>query len=241
MIKNKAFFLVNFEGLEQSLGQTFSSFVPNVAFRAAVLAKSPALGPIINAYPVRQVPVDQYSDLRTIGVKNTVREDAGLFRLDYRFTDTSTAFLRYNIDNTRLNSPQDALGIVTQIPIIPQNLVLQFQHIFLPTLVNETECGLNRVNYHNQIFGTAPIEVSSANFDPISDNAVDVEIGTTFSFIDNLKEIVGHHTVKSGAGESISFQNQQCRVCDRSDSTYDTRHAFTTNANGTGPPFPDRP
>ncbi len=33
-----------------------------------------------------------------------------------------------------------------------------------------------------------------------------------------------------GAGESISFQNQNCRVCDRSDSSYDTRHAFTTNA-----------
>jgi hypothetical protein len=33
-----------------------------------------------------------------------------------------------------------------------------------------------------------------------------------------------------GAGESISFENQACRVCDRSDSAYDVRHTFTTNA-----------
>jgi hypothetical protein len=41
--KDKAFFYANYEGLRQSLGQTFINFVPNAAYRAQVLAKSPEL------------------------------------------------------------------------------------------------------------------------------------------------------------------------------------------------------
>jgi hypothetical protein len=33
-----------------------------------------------------------------------------------------------------------------------------------------------------------------------------------------------------GAGESVAFQNQSCRACDRSSSPYDVRHTSTTNA-----------
>jgi len=32
-----------------------------------------------------------------------------------------------------------------------------------------------------------------------------------------------------GAGESVAFQNQNCRACDRSDSNIDVRHTITTN------------
>ena len=56
IMKNKAFFYANFEDLHQSLGQTFINFVPNAAFRAQVLAKSPVLKPILDAYPVGQTP-----------------------------------------------------------------------------------------------------------------------------------------------------------------------------------------
>src|SRR5262249_48333894 len=49
--KNKAFFFANYEGLRQSLGVTFVNFVPSAAFKAKVLAASPALKPILDAYP----------------------------------------------------------------------------------------------------------------------------------------------------------------------------------------------
>ncbi len=198
VVKNKAFFFLNYEGLRQSLGQTLTSFVPSASFRSSVLATSPALAPLINAYPKGQVSVDPDTDQLTIGVKNTVREDAGLFRFDYRFSDQSTTYVRYNIDNALISSPQDALGTRNLIPVIPQNLVLQFQHIFSPTLVNESKFGLNRVNYHNTIIGTSPINVSTSQFDPLNANSVDVEIGTTFSYIDNLTKIMGRHSLKAG-------------------------------------------
>lgn len=199
VIKDKGFFFASYEGLRQSLDQTLIGVVPNVAFRAQVLAASPTLAPIINAFPKGQTPIDAQTDQIGILGHNTVREDAGLIRFDYRFNDTNTAFVRYNIDNALINNPQDALGTTNTIPVIPQNLVMQFQHILSPQTVNETKFGVNRVNYHNWNYGTSPISVSTSNFSGLSDNTLDEEVGTTFSYIDNLTMIRGRHTVKVGA------------------------------------------
>ena len=199
IVKNKAFFFVNYEGLRQVLDQTLIGFVPSAAFRAQVLSTSPLLKPIINAYPTGQTAIDANTDQVTLLGRNTIREDAGLFRLDYRFSDTSTAFVRYNIDNALINNPQDALGTTNTIPIIPQNLVLQFQHVFSPRIVNESKFGLNRVNYHNWNYGTSPISVATPNFSSLTDNTLDEEVGTTFSYIDNLTVIRGRHALKIGA------------------------------------------
>jgi hypothetical protein len=198
VIKNKAFFLVNFEGLRQTLGQTLIGFVPSVAVRDQVLATSPVLKPIINAFPKGQTPVDANTDQISIQGINTVREDSGLVRFDYRFNDSTSMYARYSIDNALINNPQDALGTTNTIPVIPQNFVMQFQHIFSPQLINETKFGVNRVNYHNWNYGTSPISVSTADFSSLTDNTLDEEIGTTFSWIDNLTKIMGRHTLKFG-------------------------------------------
>ena len=110
-MKDKAFFYANYEGLRQSLGQTFyQNLVPNAAFRAQVLATSPALAPLVNAYRTGTAPHDSISDYVTDVATNTVREDSGMFRLDYRFNDKNTAYFRYNVDNAYIDNPSDALG-----------------------------------------------------------------------------------------------------------------------------------
>ena len=52
IVKNRTFFYVAYEGLRQRLGTTLIGNVPSNSFRAAVLAQSPALAPIINSYPL---------------------------------------------------------------------------------------------------------------------------------------------------------------------------------------------
>ncbi len=180
ILKNKAFFFLNYEGLRQVLDQTLIGFVPSQAFRSSVLAASPVLKPIIDAYPLGQIPVDPDTDQITILGRNTVREDAGLLRLDYHFSDSSTAFVRYNIDNALINNPQDTLGATNTIPIIPQNLVLGFQHVFSPRTVNESKLGLNRVNYHNWNYGQSPISVSTPDFSSLTDNTLDEKWAPVF-------------------------------------------------------------
>src|SRR5499433_3827372 len=198
IVKDKAFFYANYEGLRQSLGQTFINFVPNAAFRAQVLAKSPALKPILDAYPAGGTPVDNITNQVTKVASDTVREDAGMFRFDYLFSSRTSMYARYNIDDAFIDNPTDALGSHNVIPHVPTNVVLQLQHSFSPSTINEWKLGFNRANFHNFSFGTSPLDVSPGPFDGVSGTSLDTEVGNTFSFIDNLTMIRGRHTLKAG-------------------------------------------
>jgi hypothetical protein len=129
---------------------------------------------------------------------DTVREDAGMFRFDYRFTDSTTAYARYNVDNAYIDTPTDALGSHNVIPHVPTNFVMELQRIFSPTTIDEAKFGLNRANYHNWGYGTSPVAVSAGSFDGVSDTSLDTEVGTTFSYINNLTLVRGRHTLKTG-------------------------------------------
>jgi len=198
IVKDKAFFYANYEGLRQSLGETFVNFVPNAAFRAQALATSPALAPIINAYPMGTVHIDSVTDESINVATDTVREDAGMFRFDYRFNDNNTAYARYNVDNAYIDNPTDALGDHNVIPLIPTNFVLQFQHIFSATTVDEVKFGINRANYHNWGYGTSPASLSVSPFDGVNGTSLDTEVGTTFNYLNNLTMVRGRHTLKAG-------------------------------------------
>jgi hypothetical protein len=49
--RGKTFFFLSYEGLRQVEDFTQLGFVPSAALRAAVLAQSHQLAPVINAYP----------------------------------------------------------------------------------------------------------------------------------------------------------------------------------------------
>jgi hypothetical protein len=204
IVKNKAFFFANYEGLRQSLGQTFyQNLVPNAAYRAQVIATSPALAPLVNAYRQGTAPHDSISDYVTDVATNTVREDSGMFRLDYIFNGKSSAYFRYNVDNAYIDNPSDALGDHAVVDLVPTNVVLQFQHIFSATTVDEAKVGVNRANYHNWGYGTAPaaLSVTAVNglgFDSLSSTSLDTEVGTTYNYLDNLTTVRGRHTLKAG-------------------------------------------
>ncbi len=241
IIRNKAFFYANYEGLRQDLGVTFINFVPNQAFRSMALAKSPALKPILDAYPTNGTPdlsaapcvvngvtfncTDQVTNVAT----DTVREDAGMFRFDYRFSDSTMAYFRYNVDNAYIDSPTDALGDHNVVPHVPTNVVIQLQHIFSPTTVNETKFGLNRANYHNWGYGTAPVAVSAGPFDGVSDTSLDTEVGTTFSYIDNLTLNRGRHTLKFGVDVRRIRLNNSGNTLTTSSVAYADAQDFVNN------------
>src|SRR5262249_25455903 len=97
--KDKAFFFANYEGLRKDLGVTFISYVPNSAYRGQVLAQSPALKPLLDAWPTGQTRLDATTDQINLVASNHVREDSGMFRFDYRVNDKNSLYARYNIDD----------------------------------------------------------------------------------------------------------------------------------------------
>jgi hypothetical protein len=231
IVKDKAFFYLNYEGLRQSLGVTFTNFVPNAAYRAQVLAKSPALAPILNAYPLGQTHVqgDPITDMVSKVATDTVREDAGMGRFDYRFDSKNSVFFRYNIDNAYIDNPTDALGGHNVVPHIPSNIVIQYEHILSPSTVNVAKIGMNRANYHNWGYGTAPVAVSISGFDGVSDTSLDTEVGTTYSYIDDLTKIMGRHTLKLGVDVRRVQLNNSGNTLTTSTLDYATTDDFINN------------
>src|SRR5499426_420727 len=227
--KDKAFFYANYEGLRQSLGQTFINFAPNATFRARVLAKSPELKPILDAYPTGGTPIDDVTNQVTKVASDTVREDAGMFRFDYLFSGRTSMYARYNIDDAYIDNPTDALGSHNVIPHVPTNVVLQLQHSFSPSTINEWKFGFNRANFHNFSIGTAPLDVSIEGFDDVTGTSLDTEVGNTFSFIDNLNMIRGRHTLKSGIDIRRVQLNNSCNTLTTSSSNDASADDFINN------------
>ena len=107
IVRNRSFFFFAYEGLRQSLGQTLPGFVPSDTFRAQVAAASPAMVPILNAYPEGQYPVAGSTQIAEfIGSGRQLdQEDSGVLRLDQHFSDKDSAFLRFNFDAAASNAP----------------------------------------------------------------------------------------------------------------------------------------
>src|SRR5215468_3011493 len=229
--KDKAFFYANYEGLRQSLGQTFINFAPSAAFRARALAASPALKPILDAYPTGGTPVNDNLDTNQITkvASDTIREDAGMFRFDYLFSGRTSMYARYNIDDAYIDNPTDAFGSHNVTPHIPTNVVLQLQHSFSPSTINEWKFGFNRANFHSFSFGTAPLDVSIDGFDDVTGTSLDTEVGNTFSVIDNLTMIRGRHTFKTGVDIRRIQLNNSGNTLTTSSITYASGDDFINN------------
>jgi hypothetical protein len=155
----------------------------------------------LDAWPSGQTRLDATTDQISLVATNHVREDSGMIRFDYRFNERNTLYARYNTDDIDIDNPTDALGSHNVVPHRPTNTVLAFQRIISPQVVNEAKFGVNRANYHNWSYGIGPVgvSVSSASFSGLTNTSLDTEVGTTFSYIDNLTWVRGKHTLKFGA------------------------------------------
>lgn len=202
--KDKTFFFVAYEGYRQILGQTLLGFVPSDSFRATVETQSPALIPVINAYPEGQTPISSNVAQFVGEGRQIVHEDSGMFRVDHRFSDNTTVFVRANVDEALSNAPLASSGAYLddkqQLTSSPVNAAIELLHVFSATLVNEAKFGFNRstadtsnVNQTNALYSFAVSGFTALNSDKISTG-----VGNSFSGIDNVTWIKGRHTVKAG-------------------------------------------
>lgn len=197
IIRNKLFFFTNYESIHQVFFQSISGNVPTDAYRAQVAQKSPALAPLINAYPEGSIPTADPNALLWISSGRTpTNEDAGLFRVDYVLSNTTAISVRFNMDNYRTKSAALAENTVTTMD--PPNAVLDVQHTFSPTILNDARVGFNRDNYVDVGDGKTPYSVSITGFTGYSLGDHSSRVDNSYSFLDNATLSRGRHTIKFG-------------------------------------------
>jgi hypothetical protein len=205
LVKDRTFFFIDYEGLQQVLGQTLIGFVPSDAYRASVLHTSPQLQTLLNAYPAGMAATTNPNVSSWTGLgRQTQTENFGLVRIDHRFSDRTTAYARFNLDQGELSVPNgDSSGYLrdtVRTEDSPKNGILELERVFSPNLLNEVKAGFNRVPFTTTNQSVLPIQVQVAGLTTLRDNLQQVQHATTYSFADTLSFVRGRHSLKAGFG-----------------------------------------
>jgi hypothetical protein len=229
IVRNRTFFFANYEGLQQRVSQTLTNDVPSAAFRAR--ATNPAVRQLIDSYPLgaertSNAEVDRVQANRS----QSWQENSGSFRIDHRFTDNNTFFARYNTDDGITLSPRSVIEIDrTNDNFRPSNVVMQFQRVFSPTVVNEWKAGVNRSTLHRYTYGQFPASIAVSGFTTLNQSNGLIENGTSFSVIDNVVFNRGRHTLMVGGEVRRAHVNVADPTLDSVSVTFANRQALLDN------------
>ena len=206
IVRDRAFFFVAYEGYQQNLGQTLVGYVPSAAFRSQVLAKSPALAPVINAYPTGQNPTSNPNISQFVGQGDQVgQENSGMFRLDYRFSEATNLFWRANIDDADYFLPYSPssgqyLDERQELTSYPVNSVVALTHVFSPTLLTDFKFGYNRGTTDTHYLNPTgqPYGIAVAGLTTLNNGRLSTGVGNSFSWIGDVTSVKGRNVIKAG-------------------------------------------
>ncbi|MGB6484971.1 MAG: carboxypeptidase regulatory-like domain-containing protein [Candidatus Acidiferrales bacterium] len=207
IVKDKTFFFINYEGSRQRVGITGSGTVPSDYTRSQVLATSPQLAPIVDMFPVSTTPgPDMYTaNYTTTGVSD-VREDTASVRLDQKFSDSDSAFVRVNVNDSRVHGPlfgvdDTSLGVFDRqdVPIRTTNIAIDEKHIFGNSMVNDFLMGMQR--WGSQIDSEEPWpQTSIVGYTVVPGTQGNyLSNSTSFQYGDTMSKVVSRHALSWGA------------------------------------------
>ncbi len=209
LASNRSFFFTNYEGIRQRLGQTQIGVVPSPSFIAEAEAHSPALMPILSAYPEGTSPTSNPKVWNYVARSyQKDHEDSGMIRLDHHFSDRTTAFLRYSADDAQYVIPTGALNVSALTDTRLKNGVVELLHIFSPSLLTEMKFGINQDIYHTANLSATPFTINVSNVSSLAANSTTDGAGTSFSYIDDLTWVKGRHILNFGANIRRLNMNQ---------------------------------
>ncbi len=224
IVRDKAFFFGNFEGLRERLGFTSIGTVPSVAAREGrLVAVNPAVQPYLALYPL---PNGQDFGNGTAELIQEARQPTDQqfvsARGDYNLSNSDSVFVRYTFDKSKRSNPFDIASVTQDENSRNQFVTAEYQKIIRSTIFNTFRFGFSQ-NNKDLASGQSSTEISpSLTFVP-GLSVVDSEIlvegisdfgvadaprvwGTAkFQFTDNLVwRASNKHAVKLGL-ELIRF------------------------------------
>ncbi len=209
ILKDKFFFYANYEGLRQRLDGTQIGLVPSPALIAEGSSASPAIDPLLKAYPAGTSPTNKSTVWRYDANGRSIdNEDSGMIRLDYHFSEKTTTFVRYNSDEAVATTPTGNLTALSTFDTKFNNGEFELLHVFTPTLVNEFKFGVNQDQYHSGTISPLPYTLSVAGFSSLGGDTTSDYPSKLLSFQDDVSWSKGRHTWKFGFEAKRYFVNQ---------------------------------
>ena len=207
--KSKLFFYANYEGFRQRLDGTQIGLVPSPSFIAQAELASPALIPILSQFPAGTSPTAKAAVWNYVANGRQVdNEDSGMIRLDYHFSDKTTAFVRFNSDEAFETTPTGNLTALTLYDTKANSGVFEVLHVFDPTLVSEFKFGINQNFYHSGTASPLPYTFSVSGFSSFAGATTSDNPSKTISVLDDWSWSKGKHTLKFGFEIKRDFLNQ---------------------------------
>jgi len=163
----------------------------------------------------------------THAIETTVHEDTWLARLDHKFNDETSIYVRAQRD---ISLAFSQIGVTdgfdsNQTINHPANYLVALQHVFSANLFNETKFYINRSPFHNPQGSLLPFAVGTDEFAGIPNQTADIEVGTTYGLVDNLTWTHGRNAFAMGmeyrrvrlnqgqtADNNLTFSNDQSLV-----------------------------
>jgi len=231
IIRNRTFFHLNYEGLRQRLDGTQIGLVPSPAFAAQAALNSPALLPILQAYPSGVSPTSNPNVWQYDAPGRQVdNEDSGMVRLDHYFTDRTTAFVRFNADEAVESIPVGQLTAKTLFDTKFNNGVVAVSHVFTPSLISELKFGVNQTIYHTANLSPVPFGVAVSGFSSLTGASTTDYPSKTFDLIDDVSWAKGGHILKFGFEARWILLNQG--TSQSGSLPYTSTAAFLNNSLG---------
>ena len=197
--KNRTFFFVDFEQIQQVQDQTLIGFVPSAALRTQIVRQSPALAPIVNAYPLGNGSISASGiQQRSAVTGSTDTEYSETFRLDHRFNNATTAYARFGYDNAAAIAPLGSLADRQLSAERPLNGAVELLHVFSATLLNEFKFGTNQMVSHTYNLSAFPYTVNVSGFSALNPSQTTNQDGRTFGWIDNVSLTRGRNLIRAG-------------------------------------------
>ncbi|HUK14915.1 MAG TPA: TonB-dependent receptor [Bryobacteraceae bacterium] len=231
IVHGRSFFHVNYEGLRQRLDGTQIGLVPSPSFAAAAASASPALIPILQAYPPGTAPTSNPSVWQYKAPGRQVdNEDSGMVRLDQYFSDRTTAFVRFNADEAVESIPTGQLTVKALYDTKFNNGVAALSHVFTPSLISELKFGVNQTIYHTANLSPVPFGVAVSGFSSLTGASTTDYPSKTFDLIDDVSWVRGKHFLKFGFETRWILLNQG--TSQSGTLTYTSTAAFLDNGMG---------
>jgi Carboxypeptidase regulatory-like domain/TonB dependent receptor len=247
--RDRTFFFLNYEGLQQALTATSIATVPSAAVRVTA---SPAIVPFLALWPLPNGPLlgNGQTGQYIFAAKSAAAEYMGSMKVDHSFSSNDNLAFSWSADDGYTQSPDGLNSIFVDNGLRRNTASLNETHVLNPLAVNVFRVGMNRVTAQG-------LSTSPGNNPAASDPSLGILPGrdapgltvpgltaftggsnglsatnfwfTNFQAYDDLRLQRGKHTIKAGVQFTRYRYNTQVAADPNGQYAFDSLNDFLTN------------